>query len=450
MDWTSIRKHYGIERPYDFRVALPFLLNVSGVIVVLAVCASLWMRGSLTLGTERFYFFLYILVLLTAAAALSRVSRLSLGVLSFCVLELTLALATSVQERFGRGVSTFPQDYFTEERDYRFVYHPVLQAVPRTNWQQELTFDVRNKNAERFSNWPMNWAELEGRKFRFSHNSLGIRGTELTERDLSKDLIFVYGGSTTYDTSVTQGATWVEQLQSELGEKYTVLNFGVIGYTTAHHLIQTAFYDNVRGRRPVCAVYYVGWNDLINMHKEGLDAAYADWHALRLLGAVRKPEVWPAKYSPTVRFAYKYLQKWMDSVPVPEPVHGEPIVASDARLERFFAEHIRVIAAINNSRSIRTVFIGQVLNRDYLAIRPEAAYFYAPRVRNGDIWPLQERFNSILRETASSSGAAYINAGVENFHASDFSDPGHFVAAGAKKFAHSVADAVESDCHRDL
>jgi len=97
---------------------------------------------------------------------------------------------------------------------------------------------------------------LQGKVLTFSHNSLGLRGKKLTPDDLHKNLIFVYGGSTTYDVGVSEGDTWVEHLQSDLNNKYTVVNFGVVGQSTEEHLIETAFYTGIVGKKPVCSIYY--------------------------------------------------------------------------------------------------------------------------------------------------------------------------------------------------
>jgi hypothetical protein len=320
------------------------------------------------------------------------------------------------------------------------VYHPVLQLLPAPNWKGKLRYDGRNK-----AHWgTLVTTRLFDQDFTFTHNSLGLRGAEITANDLRKPLIFVYGGSTTYDWSVTQGKTWVEQLQSNLNGKFTLLNFGSIVHSTAQHVVHTAFYQDIVNKRPVCAIYYVGWNDLQNAHVKNLDPAYANYLTLNMV--VRKPGAWIERYSPLLRLAYRVARRRIDSVPeAPKLLEQTPNGDTIGRLERIFVEHIRTIVAINASRGIRTVFVGQMLNRDLLNSIPHARPWF-PLSKGTDVWPLQERFNSILKAASLSVGANYIDPGIENFRDDDFTDVGHFAAAGSRKFAALISEEVDTYC----
>jgi hypothetical protein len=123
-----------------------------------------------------------------------------------------------------------------------------------------------------------------------------------------------------------------------------------------------------------------------------------------------------------------------------------PVSGSDVRLEQFFLENVRTIVAINQARGIKIVFIGQMLNKEILESRPQLANGISPLIRNGEVWPLQARFNSILKDVSTSIGANYIDAGIENFKNDDFADVGHFSPAGSKKFAALIATEVEKYC----
>jgi hypothetical protein len=434
--WTDICEFYGFKRPFNFKVAIPFLLNTVILILTLVVCIILACRNDLYIGTERFYFFCYLSTLLLLAIAISSYSFLSYGVLVWCIVELLLALTVR---------DSFPKDEFAQKADPRFEYHPLLQKVPKPNvqwsWQPSEREIAREKAA--LKGVVYNWAEFESRAFVFHQNSFGLRGPELTAKDLRKQLIFVYGGSTTYDVTVSQGETWVERLQVDLNDKYTVVNFGVPGYSTTEHLIQTAFYQGVLGKKPVCAIYYVGWNDIRSAHTTRLDGAYANFHLLR--NANRSPDLYLAKYSPFVTLVNELAKRRFDSLP-PPPEMGQPIPGPDKRLEEFFIDHINAIKAINHNRDIRSIFIGQLLNRE-LFKNPHPPADWAPSVRYEEIWPLQARFNQLL-ENAATSGipGKYIDAGIDNFQASDFTDEGHFTAAGSRKFALLVSGQVDANC----
>jgi len=437
---TDIARYYGFRKPFDFKVAIPCLLNICLLVLACAVSAYLFLDGGLTIGTVRFYFFVYIIVLLLIGVALSRVTPLAYAILLWCLVELGLALF---------GIDLFPENYFMGAPEHRFKYHPLLQMVPVPNWHGSvLLFDVRNKSLYDRNGLPINWDAAGGRYFTFSHNSFGLRGAEPTAADLRKDLIFAFGGSTTYDITVTQGATWVERLQSELGGVYTVLNFGMLAHSTTENLIDTAFYEGIIPKRPVCAIYYVGWNDIHTAHIEQLDRAYADYH-LPLI-AVRSPDLYFAPYSPVTRLLSRIAKSRFDSIPPAPTFDGKAAVTgSDRDLEAIFAEHVDTIRAINESRGIKTIFVGQVLNRENLNYRPQDINTWVHLVRNADVWPLLEHFNTILRDVAVRHGAKYIDPGIDHFETRDFIDQGHFSAAGSEKFAKLIAGDVESYCQRN-
>jgi hypothetical protein len=444
---TNARKFYGLERPYDFKVAIPFLLSALELSLVLIGVALLAVNNGLGIGTDRFYFFLYIAALLVAAAAFSRVSILSLGLLFWCTIELGFAVSTATLERYGLGHSLLPQDFTRASTDeLGLTYHPLLQAVPRKNWRGTRSFHWRNDKP-----WDavIDRRRIEDRELQYWHNSLGLRGRDLTKNDLARKLIFAYGGSTTYDETVSQGETWPERLERALGNHYTVVNFGMHAYGTTEHLIQTAFYQGIVGKRPACAIYYVGLNDIKNAHIPNLDSAYADHHLLgqASLLNVRQPQILGAKFSPTLQLIHQRLKLRFDSLPEAPKFNGEPVTGSDARLEGIYAEHISAITALNNTRGVRTVFIGQMLNRDLLNKYSESRLSWLMFTRLKDWWPLQERFNAILKRTAVANGAKYIDPGIEHFKGStDFADVCHFSAAGSEKFSRLIAEEVDSYC----
>jgi hypothetical protein len=356
------------------------------------------------------------------------------------VIELSLAASSVPLEKYVIGIPLMPRNSSKDRLldDFGFDYHPLLQAVPKPNYQFKDQF-YRGKGAA--SDAVANWDYLDGRELVFFHNSFGLRGVEPTAGDLEKDMIFVYGGSTTYDDTVTQGKTWPEQLQTDLKGKYTVMNFGVRMYTTTENLIQTVFYQEIGGKRPVCAVYYEGFNDLINARVDNVDRAYADSYLVQKFSQllVRKPEIWAAKYSPFLRLINQLLKNRFDSIPESNFTRMT-FTGSNARLEQIYAEHVESIVAINKSRGIKTIFVGQMLDKDkykeIATIYPEAASF----------WTHQARLNLTLRTAAISVGAKYVDPGIENFSSSDFSDSVHFTLSGSRKFSSLIAKDVYSYC----
>ena len=88
--------------------------------------------------------------------------------------------------------------------------------------------------------------------------------------------------------------------------------------------------------------------------------------------------------------------------------------------------------------------MGQVLNVH--ALEDDEVDGWLPLLRDRDVWPLQQRFNELLRATASKVGDAYAHVPVEDFRAEAFRDRGHFSASGSDKFAAYLAPVVKREC----
>jgi hypothetical protein len=105
---------------------------------------------------------------------------------------------------------------------------------------------------------------------------------------------------------------------------------------------------------------------------------------------------------------------------------------------------VHAISAINRERGVKTIWVGQVLNLARLT--GDGRYGWLPYVRDKDVWPLQARFDEILRREAAALGDTGIDLPIGDFGPDDFVDQGHFSAAGAKKFAARIAPVVRRDC----
>jgi hypothetical protein len=107
-------------------------------------------------------------------------------------------------------------------------------------------------------------------------------------------------------------------------------------------------------------------------------------------------------------------------------------------------QFLEAIAAINRERNIVSIFVGQVWNRARLQSKERSGFF--PLVRDVDVWPLQDHFNSILKETADSIGVSNFIPPIDEFQDDDFADSNHFSAKGAAKFALMITPIVKSSC----
>jgi lysophospholipase L1-like esterase len=418
MSLTKLAGHFGLSKPYNFAVAIPFLLSLALLLLTFSTMSYLLATSHLGIGTERFFYFVYLFALLFSAAALAIRPRLSLFLIGLAFVELALGMTTSGLSKLGVGFSALPRDVAL---DLRFDYHPLLQGVPAPG------FKTHGK-----------WGEVR-------HNSLGTRGKEIPA---GTKKIFVYGGSSTYDVGLGEGDTWVEQLNKLLGPEYTVVNFGVPGYSTAEHILQTAFYGEVNEEYPACALYYVGWNDARNAHIPNLDTAYADFHLPSQIGDLETRKVLRiGGFSPLFIVASRTLSSFLETAPYPKDLSRSAMKpGSDERLEKIYLKNVQTISGINRARHVRTVFMAQIMNRERL--KAETSYGWFPLVADKDVWPLQTRFNDLLGKKAAELEDGFVDAGIDNFRDDDFIDEGHFSVAGAIKFAQLISSDIKRLCMR--
>jgi lysophospholipase L1-like esterase len=358
------------------------------------------------------------------AVALSFLPRLAWGLIILCFIELSLGIGVSALSAMKLLDPSLLPSNNPAMVDLRFRYHPLLQGTPIPNYSRL-------------------------RPFMIHHDSQGLRGSERSTDLLKQQIVIAtLGGSTTYDIGNPEGQTWSDFLEQKLGHEYAVLNYGVPGYSTVENLIQTLFYMSAYDIRPRCAVYYLGWNDIRNAYLPHLDQAYADFHLLSQLDNLQvrwAPNIPAAKISLLARLIARILTNIFDTVPLPEDYrYKDPGSGSDVRLEMIFRANVRAIAAINKDRKITSIFVGQILNRARLTTPSRAGWL--PLVRDMDVWPLQEHFNHILKDTAEATGSVGFIPQVNEFQDADFVDNGHFSARGAEKFASMLAPLVRDNC----
>lgn len=424
--WKPALKNFlarrGLGKRRDFELAIPFMVStfflaLSSIIIVVSLATR-----SIVVTSPRFYFYCYLFALFSASILiLARHRRLSAALLMLGMLEVLLPLSSSTLKAVGViKYSLYPQNKPYENKA-RFKYHPLLVATPTPNWKSPSNVNI-------------------------THNSLGMRGPEPA---LSKDstVVYVYGGSTTYDIGVPDGETWPEVLQSDLGSNYSVWNFGVPGYSTAEHVVQTAFYEDPVNQL-VCAVYYVGWNDIRNAHIPTLDPGYADFHLLSQFDSLEIRYNTRTSFSPVYRVVMQAMESIVDTVPQAADYRtSTPQSGSDTRLEQIFARNLRTIYAINHSRGIKTIFIPQIINTS--AFGSSHRYGWLPLVRDNEVPALLERFNDLMMQVAASLDTPFILVNSRSFAGDDFVDNGHFSAKGSSKFAELIAPSVKEHCHRE-
>lgn len=419
---TALGRAYGFKKPYKFERAAAFLLALLGFLVIGAIGLQAVLQQDAVTWNKMAKFYAYLTGLFLVASLLAVKPKVSFLVLAFATCEVMLSLGLyGLSQTTGiRIVNMMPH----LESYHRFDHHPLLVGIPKPNY---------------YSKTPYLKHDAEGRR--------QVAGAKKFE-GLNVPSINVYGGSTTYDVKIINGHTWVDHLQRAFGAKARFYNYGVQGYSSVESLIQTAFYARHNNKYPACAVYYLGWNDIRNLHIPNLDPGYADFH---LLGQ-------PANLSlrnnrPTVSPLFNMLislilYHYETATPPPDYWPDSIDTASiDENLEGIFTQNLQTIIAINKARGTKSFFIGQLLNRVRLnQMNPYGVFGNAwlPKVRNKDVWPVQEHYNALMKAFVEKQGAAYIDVPIGEFDDADFADEGHFSPQGAEKFSALVAPKLES------
>ncbi len=408
--------YFGLARPYRFERVIPSLIAL-GLMIALAVAAIwLWAIGELSPGPRAGYF-LYLAIVLVLALALVRWPKIAAVLLALAALDFFWGIGSS-----GSATPLLPP---LQSETLRFRWHPLLQVVPIPSLQITSPTGLF-----------------------ISHTSQGTRGREPAPGSIDGHaVVATYGGSTTYDIGVGEGDTWSDRLADALGRDATfVVNNGVPGYTTVEHLLQTAFYQDKFGRRPRCAVYYVGWNDLRNAHIPRLDEAYADFHLPSQVDSLKVRRIGGSDVtvSPLLTALARFVSSQVDTVQYSADPHGPPGSGDDAALLELFERNVRSISAINRQRGIATIWVGQLINP--AAFTGNGSYGWLPLVRDRDVPAMLAHLNALLIRTAADLGDTGIAIAPDRFGPQDFVDNGHFNAPGARRFAGIIAPQVRDAC----
>ncbi|WP_289294456.1 hypothetical protein [uncultured Reyranella sp.] len=397
-------------------------LGFLGLLVVVGAAWWLVRIDELEAAGPRTEYFLYLAALCVVTILLARWPRLSGTLLVLACVEFAWGLGSWALAPPG-SPSLLPP---VTAEPLRFEWHPLLQAAPVPG----LAFKSATGLAIR-------------------HSSQGTRGRDPDPSRLAgSGVVATFGGSATYDIGNGEGDTWPERLDELLkGDRLLVVNHGVPGYTTAEHVLQTAFYPEKFGKAPRCAIYFVGWNDLRNAHIPDLDPAYADFHLPSQVDSLKVRRVGGSNVtiSPLLTVLARLVSAEVDTVRYgKDPYALPPAGVSDPAQAAIFERNVRSISAINRTRGTPTIWVGQVVNRDRL--KGDGRYGWLPRVRDRDLWPLLQQSNALLERTAKTLGDTYVALPVDAFGAADFVDEGHFSAAGARRLAALLAPVVREAC----
>jgi len=239
--------------------------------------------------------------------------------------------------------------------------------------------------------------------FGISHDAEHRRTTINEGKVAEPRYIFVFGGSTAYDSGNRDPDTWSSRLSALLGENFAVENYGVPAYSSLENMIQSLFV--FRDRPPACAIYYEGWNDLRNSHVKNLRNDYSDMELPHIADFLQpaRPRSFLGTYSIFFALAGSLFAPPPPAADVTREVSDQP----DPRLSRIYQDNIELIAIIGRRVGVRVIFLPQVLNYAQLTADSAGAL---PFVKQKDTKKLMTLLNEDLARAARRSGADFIEA----------------------------------------
>lgn len=285
---------------------------------------------------------------------------------------------------------------------------------------------------------------------RISATKYHTRSTGAPEDDSELIRVAILGGSTTFGTGVTDADSWPAILQSKLGKGYSVINYGMPGYTTVEAIIQTALI--VPERRPQFVIFYEGWNDIHNYHVPELgEDYYADGMSqYEILGIPIKKEskFWGEIYqiSAIGRLAAKIKRTLTGSGVQPCLEYDTP----DEFVDKIYVRNLETLKLLSEHIAPYTLFVPQVLN--YQAFKEKenldaCSSNWSIHVKNSAMPRLMDRFNSLMQSVCAKDDpkCLYVDGVLKvKWEQDDFVDDGHFTRKGGEKFADQISEIILS------
>ncbi len=258
--------------------------------------------------------------------------------------------------------------------------------------------------------------------------------------------VAVLGGSTTFGTGLSDLDTWPALLQSTLGENYSVINYGVPGYSTVEAIIQLALI--VPETKPDFVVMYEGWNDIRNYHDTNLGSDYLS-HGMMQYKSLQVP-VWTghtiferlSEISAIMHFIDKRLDHRTDRRFASGGMDSRD---PDPYVDRLYERNLNTMKILVKNMHAYALFVPQILN--YSDFKGKTgSRVWTPHIEDDAMPALLDKFNgkmcAVCRENDGDC-AVLKEVTVEHWEADDFVDDGHFSRKGGNKFAHMIANRIQ-------
>lgn len=271
--------------------------------------------------------------------------------------------------------------------------------------------------------------------------------------------VAILGGSTAFGAHLTDNDSWPAILQRKLGDRFSVINYGVYGYTTTEAIIQLALI--VPEMKPHLIIFYEGWNDIKNYHDTNLSPDYYS-HGMRQYKTLKIPVNRAyndrtlfqklEKISAIVRLS-SYLRRSFKTTrgksekDKSEINKNKSFVAytyPDPFVDRIYLRNLKTLKVLAESIGAYSMFVPQVLNYSWYRGRSDS-HGWSPHIVNSAMPKLMDRFNMLMKSVCSkeASNCAFLNDVLaERWNPEDFITNGHFSRKGGEKFAEIIAQLI--------
>ena len=356
--------------------------------------------------------------------SLSAIARtLALGFGALFLLALTLEVGGQVLFRLKEGRWLY-QGRPPSLKSLVFEHHPYLAGMPAPGMQAPLWGKKLTVTADR-SRW-----------------------TGAPPASEEKVRVAVLGGSATFGAYLPDEQTWPAQLQTLLGDGYVVYNFGVPGYSTAEHVIQTALI--LPEIKPDVAVYYTGWDDIRNYHRFDPTPEYRE-HGIEQYDNLDISVVQRLSFfeelkarSGAVRlfqFAGNKLGMGGSEDQPPTALEGA-YEGPDAFVDRIYRRNLTTLRELVRMQGGYALFVPQVLNEAAFA-GSRRTHPWTPRIIDEAMPGLMRRFNGLTAGLCDDAPCAVVEEVTRQTWTPDlFLDEGNFNAEGGKRLAETLAERI--------
>lgn len=273
------------------------------------------------------------------------------------------------------------------------------------------------------------------------------RTTGSPENDDDCIRIAARGGSTTFGTKVTDSDSWPAQLQTKLGDGYSVRNYGGPGFSTAEAIVQLAM--TVPEWKPHYVIVYQGWNDIRNYHDPAFTPDYYS-HGVTQVSNLRLPFYWKRGFlveAAEISFIFKVIGFLNYKFFPYKPRHLETVPDPDPRVDAAYERNLKTLKVLSEYLSAEVIFVPQILNDAFLLTTGIENLGWANYIRLSDMPRLMSHFNEITAGICESGDQdCYFVESVLNvdWQESDFVDRGHFSAQGGDNFSDELVKLFET------